>query len=62
GPAQGYLTTLERVGLGGVVAHDVRGSINPGMPGDTVLLGMSFLNRFDIEIRDARMTLRPADG
>nr|WP_229804324.1 TIGR02281 family clan AA aspartic protease [Halomonas lutea] len=60
GRARGYLTRLDRVGLGGVNAHDVPGSINPGMQGDTVLLGMSFLHRFDIQIRGAEMTLSPA--
>ncbi|MCP1341918.1 TIGR02281 family clan AA aspartic protease [Halomonas sp. FL8] len=62
GRAQGYLTRLDRVGLGGVNAHDVPGSINPGMQGDIVLLGMSFLHRFDIQIRGAQMTLSPAQS
>lgn len=62
GRARGYLTMLDQVGLGGVNAHDVRGSINPGMYGDTVLLGMSFLHRFDIQIRGTQMTLSPAQA
>lgn len=60
GPAQGHLTTLDEVSLGGLSAHEVRGSINPGMRGDTALLGMSFLDRFDIDIRRDRLVLRPA--
>jgi len=60
GRVRGELTTLDEVSLGGFAAREVRGSISPGMEGDVALLGMSFLNRFDIEIRDARMVLHPA--
>ena len=60
GRVRGDLTTLDEVSLGGFAAHQVRGSISPGMEGDVALLGMSFLNRFDIQIRDARMVLSPA--
>lgn len=60
GRVRGDLTTLDEVSLGGFAAREVRGSISPGMEGNVALLGMSFLNRFDIEIRDARMVLHPA--
>lgn len=60
GRVRGDLTTLDEVSLGGFTAGQVRGSISPGLDGEVALLGMSFLNRFDIEIRDARMILRPA--
>ncbi|QJQ94549.1 MULTISPECIES: TIGR02281 family clan AA aspartic protease [Halomonadaceae] len=60
GMVEGFLTELDQVSLGGLTALDLRGSINPGMGGDTALLGMSFLNRFDIEIRGPEMVLRPA--
>ncbi|MDW5376431.1 TIGR02281 family clan AA aspartic protease [Halomonas sp. HP20-15] len=59
GQARGYLTTLDEIALGGLRASDVRGSINPGIGGDTALLGMSFLNRFDIRIQGSRMILSP---
>ncbi len=62
GRVRGGLTTLDEVSLGGYVARDVRGSISSGLEGDTALLGMSFLNHFDIRIRDARMVLTPAEG
>ncbi|EPC02005.1 hypothetical protein L861_20345 [Litchfieldella anticariensis FP35 = DSM 16096] len=58
GRVQGYLTEIDQVSLGGLATHNVRGSINPGMSGDAALLGMSFLNRFDIEIRGNEMVLR----
>jgi aspartyl protease family protein len=60
GRVRGDLTRLDEVSLGGFTATDVNGSISPGLEGEVALLGMSFLNRFDIEIRDARMILRPA--
>lgn len=62
GRVRGDLTTLDEVSLGGYSARAVRGSITPGMEGEMALLGMSFLNRFDIQIRDARMVLTPAGG
>jgi aspartyl protease family protein len=53
-----YATRLESVELGGLRARDVAGTIisNPGT--DEVLLGMSFLSRFAIDIRDGKMRLR----
>ncbi|MBR9772298.1 MULTISPECIES: retropepsin-like aspartic protease [Halomonas] len=51
GRAQGTLTRLDSVTLGGLSATRVDGSISPGMEGETALLGMSFLGRFDIAIR-----------
>lgn len=57
GRVEGHLTQLDRVSLGGLTAHQVGGSINPGMEGDTALLGMSFLNRFDIAIRGDQLVL-----
>ncbi|MBB3184891.1 aspartyl protease family protein [Halomonas fontilapidosi] len=59
GRVRGELTVLDKVSLGGFTAREVRGSISPGLAGDAALLGMSFLGRFDIEIRDGRMVLRP---
>ena len=59
GQARGYLTTFDEIALGGLSVSDVRGSINPGIGGDTALLGMSFLNRFDIRIRGSQMILSP---
>ncbi|SEG41481.1 retropepsin-like aspartic protease family protein [Billgrantia desiderata] len=60
GRVRGDLTRLDEVSLGGFTVTNVNGSISPGLEGEVALLGMSFLNRFDIEIRDARMILRPA--
>ncbi len=58
GLALAYATRLDSVSLGGLQARDVAGTImaNPGT--EEVLLGMSFLSRFDIAIRDGEMRLR----
>ncbi len=52
-----YATTLSRVQLGDIVLRGVRASINPGMRGDEVLLGMSFLRELDFNQRDGTLTL-----
>jgi aspartyl protease family protein len=54
-----YATRLDRVSLGGMTADDVSGTIVPEMTDDTVLLGMSFLSRFQITMRDGEMRLLP---
>lgn len=62
GDVDGSYTRLETVTLGGLTAHGVRGAINPGNMGDDVLLGMSFLERFDIVIRGDILELRVPNG
>lgn len=52
------ITRLDQVSLGGLTAHDVSGSILPDMPDDAVLLGMSYLSRFDVSIRGDEMVIR----
>ncbi len=57
GRTTAWRTTLERVEIGGIRAHGVDGSINPAMPGDYVLLGMTFLRRIEFSLRDDRLIL-----
>ncbi|WP_110643441.1 TIGR02281 family clan AA aspartic protease [Salinicola sp. CPA57] len=57
GRVKGRLTTLDSVRLGGLMARQVPGSIHAGIDDDVVLLGMSFLGRFDIQIRGDQMIL-----
>lgn len=52
-----WRTTLSQVRLGDIVLHDVRASINPGMSGREVLLGMSFLRELDFIQRDGTLLL-----
>lgn len=53
-----FLLDLESVRLGNIVMNDVRASIIPDMPGDEVLLGMSFLKDLEILQKNSTMTLR----
>ena len=52
-----YRTVLSRVQLGDIVMGRVRASINPGMAGQEVLLGMSFLRQLELTQRDGTLTL-----
>lgn len=58
GVVTAYTTRLDTVSLGGLTAHEVAGSILPAMPNDAVLLGMSYLSRFDVSIRGDEMHIR----
>jgi aspartyl protease family protein len=53
-----YLTRIERVQLGLVEVNDVRGSINPHMDGEQILLGMSFLQHLELRQQGETLTLR----
>jgi len=56
GETRGWLIQLERVRVGDVTAHGVEAVVTPmGMP--VVLLGNSFLNRFDMQRRGSQMLL-----
>lgn len=49
GITRSRVTEIDEVKLGPIVMHDVRASIIPSMPGDEVLLGMSFLKHLRLE-------------
>jgi aspartyl protease family protein len=44
-----YSTRLDEVQLGHISMRDVRADINPYMEGNTVLMGMSFLQHFELK-------------
>jgi aspartyl protease family protein len=52
-----YRTILDRVQLGAIELRGVRAHINPGMNGNDVLLGMSFLRDLEFSQRDGVLTL-----
>lgn len=54
-----YATRLASVELAGLAASNVSGVIVPDMPGDTVLLGMSFLSRFAVRMEGGEMHISP---
>ena len=53
-----YATRLDNVQLGELSIGNVRASINPGMRGDDVLLGMSFLKQLEFTQRGETLTIR----
>ncbi len=53
-----YATRLNSVRLGSIELRNVQASINPFMPEDTVLLGMSFMQHLELIQRDGQLTLR----
>lgn len=58
GVVTGYATRLAQVRVGDIEQRDVRAHINPGMDGDEVLLGMSFLRRLEFTQRGDTLILR----
>ncbi len=56
GPATGWRTRLERVSLGSLSLDNVRATITPGL-GREALLGMSFLQYFDLRQEGDRLVL-----
>ena len=62
GTVETWSTRLDSVDLGGLVARNVRASVLPNMPGDEVLLGMSYLKHLELIQRGETLTLRPHRG
>jgi aspartyl protease family protein len=62
GTVETWTTRLDTVDLGGLVARNVRASVLPNMPGDEILLGMSYLKRVELLQRGDTLTLRPHSG
>lgn len=58
GDVQTWSTRLSEVSLGGLTAKAVTATVLPGMEGEDVLLGMSYLKRFELLQRGDTMTLR----
>ena len=59
GVVRSYLVKLDSVRLGGIERYDVMASVIPDMPGEGVLLGMSFLKDLEIRQSGTTLTLRP---
>lgn len=57
-----YATRIDEVALGNIRVNDVRAHINPHMPGEDVLLGMSFLRHVEFTQRGDQLTLRQLPG
>lgn len=59
GQTSAYHTRIDRIALGGIELRNVRGSINPSMDADFVLLGMTFLRHLDFRQEGGRLVLEP---
>lgn len=57
-----YATTLDRLRIGPIVVSNVRASINPGLTGEQILLGMSVLRHVDFSQRGDELVLRVPPG
>lgn len=53
-----YSTRLDEVAIGPIRVRDVPASINPNMPGEQILLGMSVLKHLELLQRGDTLTLR----
>lgn len=58
GTVRVYATSLNSLQLGSIQLYNVRASINPGMQGNQVLLGMSALRSIDFQQRNGQLILR----
>jgi aspartyl protease family protein len=58
GVVRSYVVELDSVALGGIQRRGVTASVIPDMPGEGVLLGMSFLKDLEIVQSGNTMTLR----
>lgn len=58
GPVTVHATQLDSVRLGNIELRQVRGHVNPHMPGKEVLLGMAFLKHLELIQRGDTLTLR----
>jgi aspartyl protease family protein len=61
GTVRTWSTRLDSVSIAGLSVRNVRAVVMPNMPGDEVLLGMSYLKRFDLLQRGDTLTLRAPD-
>ncbi len=59
GQVETWSTRLDSVDVGGLRLGNVRASVLPNMPGDEVLLGMSYLKHLELIQRGDTLTLRP---
>ncbi len=58
GSVTAWQTELAEVSIGDITLHNIRASILPGLDGDEVLLGMSFLKQLELVQRGKLLLLR----
>lgn len=60
GTAVAWRTVIDRIRLGSIERRNVLASIHPGIPDDTILLGMSFLKHLEFSQQGEQLILRQA--
>ena len=58
GVTTAYLTRLSELRLGDIVLSDVKASLNPGIAGDEILLGMNILKHMELIQRGDTLIIR----
>lgn len=61
GRATAYLTRLRELKMGDILFQDVKASLNPGMQGDEILLGMNILRHLELIQRDDVLIIKIPD-
>lgn len=57
GQTTAYHTIIDRIAVGGITQRGVRGSINPALASEHVLLGMTFLRYVDFRREGERLVI-----
>jgi aspartyl protease family protein len=58
GVATAYMTRLDELKMGEILLSDIKASLNPGLPGDAILLGMNVLKRMELIQRGDSLIIR----
>lgn len=58
GVATAYMTRLDELKLGEILLTDIEASLNPGLPDDTILLGMNVLKNMELVQRGDSLIIR----
>ena len=58
GVATAYMTRLDKLKMGEILLTDIKASLNPGLPGDDILLGMDVLKRMELIQRGDSLIIR----
>jgi aspartyl protease family protein len=62
GNVDNWSAWLDQVNVGGFVAARVKATVLPNLPGERVLLGMSYLKHLELTLAHGALTLRPSLG
>ena len=58
GVATAYATRLQQLRIGDIEFHDIKASLNPGMSGNEILLGMNVLRNLELIQRSDQLIIR----